>query len=287
MLFYGKTKIFLTSASIKQIAGFWSPEGLLELLDSGVATFCYQQNMVAIHTHNTGSGRERYKPVLVEIAQSPGVDAGPELLVRRVLEELIGKRGRARRLTTQVCRRLIVHRSDRELPSRVTADLLDTDLVSRGVRRVIGLYAPDLILGPDTRFEVQQVDDGLRVLTNINFEKVNASYHARVPASQSSVTPALLLAHFLTAREMVEEAAASKVDIAADPIHSALASLRIEAALSARSANEANVARFQDFLFDEGRAVRDAVNERRASLKDILALIEKAKKLKVGWLANQ
>lgn len=286
LLFYGRTEVVLNSGSIKQIAEFWSPEGLLALLDSGMATFKYQQNIAAIQTQHTGTNRERYAPVLVEIASSPSLAAGPELLVGRVLDQVVGKRGRARRLTAQVCRRMVIHRSDEGLTSRVTADLLDVGFADQAVRRILKAYTPELSLPVDARFEVQQVDEGLRVLTNIDFPAVNALYHKRVPPTHSSITPAFLLAHFVSAREMVEDAAHSDADMAADPAHSAVAELRIKNFLSRRDSSQDSIATFQAFLFDDGRGIREAVNAGDVTLSEILALLNKAEKFKT-WLRDQ
>ncbi len=101
-LFYGELEVVVSPQSIKQIALRWSAEGLLELLNSGVISFKYQQNTSGIRTDNAGTDRERHAPVLIELASSGTSAPGPEVMIGRVLREVTGKSGRARRLTPEV-----------------------------------------------------------------------------------------------------------------------------------------------------------------------------------------
>ncbi|HEX6745699.1 MAG TPA: hypothetical protein VF092_00185 [Longimicrobium sp.] len=285
LLFYGEAEVLVNPGVIKQIARMWSPEGLLALLNSGVAKFRFQQGLTGIHTANTGSARERYHPVVMALAAGETGVAGPEVLIRRALEEVIGRRGRARRVTAQVCRRLIVEQTDSAITTRVTSDLLDSEYVSLAVRHMLRIFAPGLDLPSNTRFEVQQVEDGLRVLTNIDFVVANALFR-RTTFRADPLTPAFLLAHFLSAREILEDAARSGADMAADPVNSVVAAVRIDSLLARRAENESNIARFQDFLFADGRAIREAVNTGRIGVEDVLRLLEKAAKFK-SWLHSQ
>ena len=286
LLFYGNTEVVLNPASIKQIAKFWSPEGLLELLDSGFATFKYQQDIAGIQARHSGTGRERYEPIVAEISQSASVPAGPELLISRVLEEVIGRRGRARRVTAQVCRAIKVQRFDADFPVRVTTDLLDSEFVTRAIRTLLEWYAPDFPVPPAMRFEVQQVADGLRVLTNIDFALANQLCRRQMGELQYSITPAFLLSHFLAARELVEEAARSGSDMAVDPVFATIAAVKIQRVLERRSVHQASIERFQGFVFEDARAVREAVNAGTVRLPEVLKLLERADRFR-NWLREQ
>jgi hypothetical protein len=281
MLFYQASEVVVNAGGLKQIAEAWSVDGLIALLDSGFVRFRFQENFTGIRTTRTGSARERYEPVVIELAR----EGAPQLLISRALEEGIGRRGRTRRVTAQVCRTLAIERTDPQITERVKSDLLDVDYVTSSVLRILRILTPEIQFPPSTRFEVQEVDDGLRVLTNIDFIVVNAELRKRL-GFEEVVTPALLLTHLVAAREIVEDAARSDADMAVDPVNAAIAELRIASTFTRQSLNEAQILEFQEFLFDEGRAIREAVNSGEVSYKDVLRLLENSEKFK-SWLRDQ
>jgi hypothetical protein len=283
LLFYQQTEVNLTPGAIKQIAKVWSSDGLIALLESGVATFRFQQGTTAIRTENTGTNRERYSPVVFNVQRGSAV-AGPDFLIGRVLEEVTGKRGRARRITDRVCRSLIVEQTDSDITTRVKSDLLDVQYVDAAMKKLTAVLVPDLVLPATTRFEVQEVEDGLRVLTNIDFAVANTIFQRIVP--DGTFSPAYVLAHLFTAREMMEDAARCGADMLADRANSAVAALRIQTLIDRRTANENHLAEFQDLLFEDGRAIREAVNSGGVTYREVLQLVENAAKFK-NWLQNQ
>jgi hypothetical protein len=281
-LFYGQTETTLDVSNIKQIVRNWSAEGLLELHDSGLLTFKWQQNLAGIRTENTGSTHERHSPVLVELSTPAGASVGPERQIGRAMYEVIGKHGRARRLTTQICRRLVVERLDRDFPARIRSDLLDSAVIEHSVKGILQLLTPEFPTR-DLRFEIEETADGLRVMSNIDFLALTAAYKARLQSEGAAITPATLLARFLSVRQLIEEAARSGADMAADPVDSAIASIRVEGILARTVKNAEQVRRFQDFVLDDARAVREAVNSGRVTLPEIVQLLAKAQKFR-DWL---
>jgi len=151
-IFYGKTELVLDSAAIRQIARRWTTDGLLAFLEAGVVTPRYQTNFAAIHTSNTGTARERHDPVVFDVTPNASATPAPEYLIQRVLEEVTGRPGHARRVTKRVCRLLAVERKDADLAQRVRTDLLDSSFVSPVVLELMHSFVPELQLPAAARF---------------------------------------------------------------------------------------------------------------------------------------
>jgi hypothetical protein len=186
-------------------------------------------------------------------------------------------------MASRLYRHISVTPTDEQLTNRVEADFLDSSFMTEAARGILLTLAPGYPTADDMRFEVQRVEERLRVLTNIDFSIANALYHRTVPPPHSSLSPAYLLAHVLAAREMLEMAARANAEIATTPAHSAVAALKIDSVLTQRAESHERVRAFQDFTFDNGRAIREAVNSGEKSIGDVIKLLKHGRKFR-DWV---
>jgi hypothetical protein len=260
---------------------------LVELAEEGLLQLTYAPNFAGIKTDNTGTARERYLPVVFSIhARQGGPPRGLDDFVPQVFEEITGRRGASRRLAKKLYRHIRQAPVPDRLATRVEADFLDQRFVRQAIGRVLTAIVPEYTPPLDLRFDVEKLEDGLRVLTTLDLVAANAVYHQRVPVSHSSITIAYLLAHILTARETLEAAAGADADLSADPAHSAVASLMVETSIGRSVANLRRLQAFQDFVFDNGHAIREAVNSGEKDFRDVLALLKHARQFR-EWVAGK
>ena len=286
MLFYSDVQVVVHAGCIAQMGRLWSHDAILPFLDAGHAKFRYQQNGFCIRTQNAGSARERFEPVSYEVSERFGGDTGPEPFLRRTLYELTGSKGRARHLAAQVAQRLQVFREDEQLAARAKQDLLDPESVPSGVRQILRDLVPELHTPTSTIFEVDQVGDGLRVRTNIDFTSVNSAFHAKTSQTANSITPAYLLSHFLSARELLEFAAKEKCDMAATALTASLAAAHVDALARRYTKAAAQFSAFQAMLVPGAKSIREAVNSGRVSAKEVLDLLADARSFR-AWLGSR
>ncbi len=286
MLFYSDVRVVVTAGGIAQIGRLWSHNAILPFLDAGHAKFRFQQNGFGIMTHNSGSARERYEPRSYEVSERPGGDAGPEVFLRRTLFDLTGSKGRARNLAGQVSQRLEVFRADEALALRARADMLDPELMSRGISDILRELVPEMNFPSSMIFVADQVADGVRVRTNIDFNSVNAVFHQKTSPAIASINPAYLLSHFLSARELLECAAEERCDLAANSVTASLAAAQVDA-LARRYTRASNqFSAFQAMLVPGAKSIREAVNARQVSIEDVLDLLAQARTFR-AWLGSR
>lgn len=285
-VFYGDIRVVLTPNILRQLVRTWGRDALVTLLDSEHLRFALQANFSGVRVDHSGTGRERYSPMVFEIHDQRGFASAEELSVGRALAEELN-RGSARRLTKQVLMRVEMAPIEHSLQERVISDVLDPSLVEPGVRTLLAHFAPGLELDSRLRFAVQEIEKGeLRILTNVNFDLATNVFRQLHPGTDISISPAYLLAHFMTSREIMEDAQRSGADIFVDPIQSKLGMLRVASIINRATRHQSNIERFQSFVMNDGRTIREAVNSGHSSFAEILRLLDRAAEFR-HWIAGQ
>lgn len=286
LLFYCNTELAFNPGVVNQLARLWTPAGLVELAEEGLVQLNYSSNFYGIQTDQTGTNRERYRPVVFSVhPHEGGPPRGLDDFVPRIFEEITGRRGQSRRLSQRLYRHITSSPISDTLPERVEADLLDIEFLRPTVLRLMHALVPEYSMPREARFEVQRIDDRLRVLTTIDFPLVNELVGARFGKMHSQLSPATLLAHVMRARETLEAGARFDADMAVDAAVNAVASQRIETSMSRTRQSQRQLEAFQAFVFDDGRAIREAINNGSKDFREVLALLKSARKFR-EWIAG-
>lgn len=122
--------------------------------------------------------------------------------------------------------------------------------------------------------------------TNIDFAVANTSYHRRVPPTHSSLSISQLLAHIMGIRVHMNLAAERSLEIATDAVSAEIMRAKISAALDRRSSSAERLSAFQDFLIDDARGIREAINKGDRTMQELLPVVRSASRLK-EWIANR
>jgi hypothetical protein len=278
MLFYGRVNIIANRSNVAQLIRAFGPDVLIEFLDRQHLVLYVEPNMPGIVTENTGTRAEWYFPSVIKV-QRDSIE-----YVQPTIMDMVGKSGRARRLSLRLLKKVDATPVDDGLAERVKADIADPRYLVEGARRIIASYLPDWPGLRDLRFEVVNVHEGkFHIHTNINFLELNSLYHRVIPPSHSTMSVAYILSHMLSARKFAEDAAATGSEIAVAPVYRDLITLRIERALEFRRHGARQIEIFQDFVFDRAHAVGDAIERGQRTFKDLLPVLERAGKFR-KWL---
>lgn len=152
-----------------------------------------------------------------------------------------------------------------------------------GIAALLRTYVPEYN-GP-LQFGTSRQEDKLIVNTNIDFSEANRLYHQKIPATHSSLSPAYLLAHLLSVKADLNFAARYESEIAIDEINALIIRQHI-GQLSEHLAPSLKAATvFQEFVFDNSRAIAEGVRRGTCRLKDFLPVLHKAAKFK-EWLSS-
>lgn len=281
MLFYKDVLVIANRTTLRQLATYCSPEVLIELLEEGYLRIKYDHTVSGIYTRNSNTPEELHAPVTTCMERAELQHFAPELFTK-----VTGRTGRGGRLARRFISLVETREYEPSLLEHTLVDFADVGYIENGVGRLLQVSAPAYELPKPLVFNVEPVGEEFRVHTNVNFEAVNRSYHTLVPATHSSLTPALILSRFLTVRENTYYASTFSAEVATDEVSSALLQLRIEDALGRRAESDQQISAFQDFVFDESRAVQVAINSGKRNFRELLPILSSAGKFK-NWLHDQ
>lgn len=279
LIFYGEVRVIANRSLLTSLLHAATPEVLLELLEGGFLILAYEADNVAIRTDNTGTPQEVHEPIYFSM---PHAEL-PELLPQ-LLQELYGKSGKARRVSARLARRIEVLRHSPTLTDEARDELSDPRYVSASVESLLRTYVPGYE-GP-CGFNVHRRGDKLVVSSDIRFPEVNRIYHQRIPPTHSSLSPAYLLAHLLSVKADLHFAARFNSEIAIDDVNALIIRHHLEHLFEVLQRSSKATASFQEFVFDDSRAVAEAMRSGARSLRDLLPILPKAQCFKT-WLQTE
>lgn len=279
LIFYGEVRVIANRALLTSLLRAATPEVLLELLEGGFLILAYEADNVAIRTDNAGTPEETHEPIYFSM---PHAEL-PELLPQ-ILQELYGRSGKARRVSARLARRIEVLRHSPTLTEEARGELSDQQYVSRSVDTLLRTYVPEYE-GP-RGFNVHRREDKLLVSSDIRFPEANRIYHQRIPPTHSSLSPAYLLAHLLSVKADLHFAGRFDSEIAIDDVNALIMRQHFGHLFATLRRSSNATASFQEFVFDDSRAVAEAMRSGERNLGDLLPILPKAQRFKT-WLQTE
>lgn len=281
MLFYKKTTIIANEAILKQLLKQFSIEQLKELLEDQQLKLVYVESFTAIKTDKSPSGSELHQPVICTSPQHKFAD-----IIRRNCVELIGKSGKGRRMAQSIEKNVTVLQHDNIIIKGGQESLLDQDYLKKASKAIIRNLVPEFRGIADAEFSTENTGKGIRFSTDIDLEELNRLYHMHVLASHSSITPAYILSHMLDVEFDLYLSSTYLTEIVANPLSSQVMAEKLRYVSDAVWASRKNIEKFQEIIFGDARALREAINNGEISIRDALREIRKANKFK-EWLTKQ
>jgi fermentation-respiration switch protein FrsA (DUF1100 family) len=190
-----------------------------------------------------------------------------------------GRRGHSRRVANSLGR--VINKiagPDLEAQQSVT-DMNDEDYCTRAAIAVLRHLAPGYT--PPTRPFFRIIPDGdiFSVETNLDLREADHFYR-RLIKDAAPLAEARILLDIFNAGTDLRLAAMHSAEMAVSPETSDIAQIRFSRLLEPRSASDAQIKLFQDDVFDDGRAIQEAVNSNHKNFEDIIAVAAKARQFK-------
>jgi hypothetical protein len=279
LLFYSDVLVVADYQTLRALLTVATPDVVVELVESGFLRLVYESDRFAVLTEGAGSSRERHDAAYFSAPIYRLQNVLPEILT-----ELTGKAGRARRLARRLETRIEqLHLSEMDAAA-TRRELSDSEYVRSAVRKLLERLVPEYQGGCE--LTVSRDDKMLTVSTDIDFERANRAYHQRVSPSHSSLTSAYLLAHLVNVKSDLLVAARFGGELAIDQVNAEIMRGNLEGVLDKRVKSDQELKRFQEFVFDESRAVAEAIGNGQFTMADVLRLMPKATQFK-EWIRRE
>ena len=277
LLFYQRVDIIADRSVFLTLLESLGTDGLLRLAESERVSLSYCNQFTGVVTEDARGPTERFFLGAVEMPHT-AIDQ----LATEQFRIATGKSGRGRRLASKLLQHVDDVELDPSIPDSATADALDETYMAAIICDAIGFMAPEYRLPDRFAFEVQPVADGrIRLETNLDWAQINKHWRA---ATEAPIGATDVLSWILSAHEEMAFAAHVESEMITDPFTAHLVRRKTEALL-AREQSAAGQQRFHNFVFDNARSVREAVNTGQRSLLDALDLAERGDRFR-SWLSG-
>jgi hypothetical protein len=281
LIFYGRLAIVGHTGTLKEILGRIPPFVFLSLLRDGRIEFYYLADQTGVHTSPTSDGRSRHNLICFS---SP--DHTIEKVGTQSFKDAAGNTGQARVGARQFVK-LLRPFDHAGFDQRSVLDALSDNISTEAsVESLVQIAAPDYKRPGALRFRIERQNEGFSVDTNIDFSRLNESYHKIVPAAHSSVSEAYLLALLQGAYEATYFAGTLNSEIAVAPIERVVQAKAVEAIVRRHTHSEGQIQSFVDLTLADAHAIREAVNSGAVPFASVVKLLDSADKFR-HWLRKQ
>lgn len=281
LLFYGHVSLVVNSGHLKTLLRVCGYEAIRDLMNINALSLVYLENGAGVRTTDAEHSNERHDFVVFDSPVLHLQNCLPE-----ILRELVGKQGKARRIAEQLKRHVSASRHPQTINDASLEDIATSSYVRPAVARVVRHVAPEYPAPDPFIFDVVRDGPFVRVSTNIDFAALNLVYHRRVDPQHSTITPAFLLSTLHQATAELKIAASANSEMALSPVSTLIADTRLTGALRAQLQSEKDLQIFQEFVFDDARAIREAINGGHRNMAEFAELVAEAQQFK-SWIKGQ
>lgn len=279
MLFYAHTTVFANRAVVTQLVEYFGEKGFAFLLNEELLGIRYDETKVGIITRTIG-GKEYHDAVHFSSPQHTLYD---DLV--KIGTDVVRSSSKGKRFAKDFQDKIKVTQPDTTVLDGARESFLDPKYVNTAARTILRALVPEFGEANQIRFYTDKTSDGIRVITNMDFVKLNTLYHKNIPQSHSSITPAYILSHMLDMEEELYLSAKNAAELATNTLSAALATHKIDNILTKTMRNQHSISNFVEFLFDDAKLIREAVNSRTVEIDKLLAVLENSRRFK-KWIVG-
>lgn len=280
LIFYGEVSLIVKAPSLSGLLKQCTPETLLRFLEHGRLKIKYLNNMLGAISKSENTPYARYDFGLISSEK-----LNLENAAHTIFKEATGKSGRGRRLANRFLRLAEPISYEESITNEIKREVQDGKYISEYIERRLKKN-PDIIgynLNKALVFRFGRLTDGgFPLQTNINFnelKKLNLQ-------TKELKKPSSILAHYGTTIADLSLWSRFDTEVAVNSSEAEILQSRFDVLLNKRKQSHEAVRSFQDLVFDDGKAIRNAINTGKRSLDDLFPVIERSGKF-CEWLRDQ
>jgi hypothetical protein len=286
LVFYRKVRVVADPEIFRFLVQRCGAEELLEALTMGDLEIEFFENTTGVRTVDTNIGQ------LHELVMFTAEPMHYLQVSRKLIDEICGPSGKGTARLFNRFQKLVVRTNyEKEDSAAAREDWIHRPYVSSAVRSLLSLLAPDYKVPDPLVFEVEPVPaaahtgGAFKVVTNIDFEAANLSYHSRIPKEHSSLSPAYLLILIANARRDITVGSRHESEFAVAPMIGVIAACKFSEIISTAHPGIQAADIFQEAVVQGMPKIREAVNAGEKTFGDVIRLVERAQRFK-DWLRN-
>lgn len=291
-LFYQNVHILFDYGSLSEVLRTILPDELISLLQSKYIKATLLRETLGTYTARP-FGLPIHKFIGFEFAgtKDKRINPSKEEIVKEIFCRASGSsyatKRAARRFSQMVPQKRLTRGfgHGQGIPGLALQDIQDREFVRSAVESALLNLSPGIKFPDSWRFNLIECDEGFIVDTNLDFIKIQELHRKYLKDPSATLTPASLTSAILDARGDLSLSAHYSSDFVTSSTSSKIMQIRFKDILTKRVASAKEIEMFQELNFDSAHAVREAVNKKERSVRDILHLLDRAERFK-DWLRD-
>jgi hypothetical protein len=276
LLFYRETYLIVAGNNLTGLVRLLGPDLLFRLVDEHQLQIRFIDHNIGAIARNKGTPFARYDVGLIHAEKHSLESAAQNAFV-----EVTGKSGRGRRLAARFCRSVSPIKYAESITNRITEDMTRGIFLEEFIkRRLVTLGAvkntQDL---PTFKYRFQlDPGQGFALDTDLGLERINSKF------SEVSDPSSVLAQYGATVANMSLWAQISS-EVAVYPRQGDVIAARLEPMLKEYSRHQREISAYQEFILDDSKAIREAINSGARTFDEFIPVLERAKRFK-EWLSD-
>lgn len=279
LLYYEKVNLIASTDTLPVLLNNCDIGLLDELVTRGNLRLFIKENMLGTMSTTLPNGN-----IINDVALMSSENLTIEEFIYRSIFQSSGRRGYSRRISKRLLDIVEPIRYENGICDLIRNDLDDEDYVKQTIIDTLKLYNPELVLEPaEIQYEKVKTKKGFFFLTNLNFVEINK--HIPNNPDGKLINSTGLILNIQETRGDMHLAASLNSEIATSPVQTQLMRLKFKDIFQKSHKCADEIYQFNDFILDDGYAIREAINSGEKSLTDFIDILEKADKYKT-WLSK-
>lgn len=279
LIFYREVIIIVGYSSLQGLLGQCDPEVLMRLLQKGRLKIKYLNNLFAAISQYENTPLAQYDICLLSSEKHELCNAS-----QKIFQNITGKKGRGRRLGNRFANLVEKISHEKDVISQIRKELFEgeyiADFISRRMIKKNKNINPNITKNLVFKFG-NLVGKGYSIDTNIDLD-----YIAKFVKDDSLKKPSVILSNYGTAIANLSLWSKYDTEVAINDDQSDVLQSRFDLLCKKRELSKENINKFQDFIFEDSKTIRETINSGKVKFEDIEPVLDKSEKFS-HWLQHK
>lgn len=277
LLYYKQVILIVGSDTLPILFKNCDIEILYNLLERKVLKILVRENLLGVMSQETETGL-----MINDVMSVTSDKLNTEQIIYDGLFNSSGRKGYSKRNTQKLLKVVEPFHYDKNICDIVRDDIAVKSYTNSVIYETIKFYNPNIEIDKNKiEFEMVKNKMGFVFQTNLNYFEINKQIPNNVDGKL--INPTGLILNILETRGDMYIASTLNAEIATTSLNMTLMKLKFKDIYEKTTKNVDNIYQFNDFIFSDGYAIREAINSGEKTFKQFIDILDKADKFK-NWL---
>ncbi len=279
MFFYKKVTVIADFSIMEQLFQYFGIENLLLLINESLLVIDYTESGIGVMSNTVG------KLSIHDFTTWSSPKFSYQKIIRDLCVVSTGKSGKGKRIANAIEGKIRVLEHDPIILEGARFSTLDQNYINLATKSILKELCKDTLDTSKYYFNTSKTVNGIEIDTNIDFENINLYFRKFTSLSDPLFSQAYMLTHILNVEAELYFSSKNFSELSSSQLSANLALQKINYIIEKSNKNKLEISNFSNFVFDNSKAIQEAVNSGIIDLNDIIKALIKSKKFK-DWVSK-